>query len=148
MTPIQRDKLLRFALIAFGGIFCLIYPVGMVWPSGWVWHGGHGQYYLQMICGVYAVLGVFLIAAARAPSNHVSLISFTIWSSLVHASIMAAQAFHDGLEMGHLIGDVPALVLVAAVLWFLTPSSKQSAISLPKHPIHHTAGSLNVREES
>src|SRR5579871_3447618 len=125
MTSTQKDKLLRFALTAFGVIFCLIYPVGMVWPSGWVWHGGHGQYYLQMICGVYAVLGIFLVAAARDPYSNRSLISFTIWSSLVHAGIMAAQAIFDGHETGHLIGDVPALVLVAAVLWFLSPPSEQ-----------------------
>jgi hypothetical protein len=136
MTSTQRDKLLRFALTAFGVIFCLIYPVGLVWPSGWVWHGGHGQYYLQMICGVYAVLGIFLVAAARDPYSNRSLISFTIWSSLVHAGIMAAQAIHDGHEMGHLTGDVPALLLVAAVLGFLSPASQQrgSSLSGQSHP--------------
>ena len=77
-----------------------------------------------MICGVYAVLGVYLIAASRAPSNNLSLISFTIWSSVVHAGIMAAQALHDGHELGHLAGDVPALILVAAVLGFLKPSAR------------------------
>jgi hypothetical protein len=70
---------------------------------------------------VYAVLGVFLIAAARNPSEHRSLISFTVWSSIVHAGIMAAQALQDGQERGHLVGDVPALLLVAAVLWYLSP---------------------------
>jgi hypothetical protein len=114
MTLTQKDKLLRCALTAFGVVFCLIYPVGMIWPSGWVWHGGHGQYYLQMICGVYAVLGIFLIAAGRDPYSNRSLISFTIWSSLVHAVIMAAHAIYDGHELGHLTGDVPALLLVAA----------------------------------
>ena len=137
MTVTQKDKLLRFALTAFGVIFCLIYPVGMVWPSGWVWHGGHGQYYLQMICGVYAVLGIFLIAAARDPYSNRSLISFTIWSSVVHAAIMAAQAISDGHELGHLIGDVPALLLVAAVLWFLSPPSheRRGSLSERSHPV-------------
>ena len=136
MTVTQKDKLLRFALTAFGVIFCLIYPVGMVWPSGWVWHGGHGQYYLQMICGVYAVLGIFLIAAARDPESNRSLISFTIWSSMVHAGIMAAQAIQDGHELGHLTGDVPALLLVAAVLGFLSPAKQQrsSTFSAQSHP--------------
>jgi hypothetical protein len=111
-------------MTTFGVIFMLIYPMGLIWPSGWVWHGGHGEYYLQMICGVYAVLGAFLIAAAREPSEHRSLILFTIWSSVVHAGIMAAQAIHDGHELGHLIGDVPALLLVAAVLWYLMPNRR------------------------
>lgn len=121
MTAETRETYLKMALVAFGAIFFLIYPMGMIWPSGWVWHGGEGQYYLQMICGVYAVLGAFLIAAARNPAAHRSLISFTIWSSIVHAAIMAAQALGDGHETGHLIGDVPALLLVAAILWFLSP---------------------------
>jgi hypothetical protein len=77
-----------------------------------------------MICGVYAVLGVFLILAARDPSEHRSLISFTIWSSIVHAAIMGTQALHDGHELGHLVGDVPALVIVAAVLWYLLPNAR------------------------
>jgi uncharacterized protein DUF6632 len=40
-----------------------------------------------MICGVYAVLGGYLIAAARKPSENRSLISFTIWANVVHAGI-------------------------------------------------------------
>ena len=123
MAEATREKLLKTALVGFGIVFCLVYPLGVIWPSGWVWHGGEGQYYLQMICGVYAVLGLHLIAAARNPSQHASLISFTIWSSVVHALIMGAQALSDAHEIGHLVGDVPALLLVAGVLWFLTSAS-------------------------
>lgn len=129
MNASTREKLLRLALVVFGAIFFLIYPLGLVWPSGWVWHGGEGRYYLQMICGVYAVLGAFLIAAARNPSEHRSLIWFTIWSSIVHAGIMAAQSISDGHETGHLVGDVPALLLVAAVLWFLSPAKQQGPVT-------------------
>jgi hypothetical protein len=82
-----------------------------------------------MICGIYAVLGAFLIAAARNPSEHRSLISFTVWSSVVHAGIMAAQATYDGHEIGHLIGDVPALLLVAIVLWYLSSARQQAAVT-------------------
>ena len=68
----------------------------------------------------YAVLGIFLIRAATDPSEHASPISLVVWSSAVHALIMAVQALRDARESGHLIGDVPALLLVAAVLGFLT----------------------------
>ena len=129
MDELTRERLLKIALIAFGAIFFTIYPLGLIWPSGWQWHGGHGQYYLQMICGVYAVLGAFLIAAARNPSENRSLISFTVWSSVVHAGIMAAQALHDGQESGHLVGDVPALLLVAAVLWYLSPKRQLGVVN-------------------
>jgi hypothetical protein len=122
MDATTKDNLLRLALRLFGFIFLLLYPLGMIWPSGWVWHGGAGGYYLQMIAGVYAVLGIFLIVAANNPGANRSLISFTVWSSIVHAVIMAVQASGDAHEGGHLVGDVPALVLVALVLWYLSPS--------------------------
>jgi uncharacterized protein DUF6632 len=125
MNDSTREMLLKAALVVFGVIFLLVYPLSLVWPSGWVWHGGQGQYYLQMICGIYAVLGAFLINASRNPSEHRSLIWFTIWSSIVHALIMAAQSISDVHERGHLLGDVPALLLVAVVLWLLFPSNKR-----------------------
>ena len=130
MSDNFRETLLKSALILFGVIFLLVYPLGWVWPSGWVWHGGEGKYYLQMICGIYAVLGAFLINAARNPSEHRSLIWFAIWSSIVHAFIMAAQSIFDAHEMGHLLGDVPALLLVAVVLWLLLPSKQARAVTV------------------
>jgi len=123
MDDDSKEKFLKLALRAFGAIFLIVYPLGIIWPSGWVWHGGEGMYYLQMIAGIYAVLGVYLIIAANNPGAHRSLISFTIWSSVVHAGIMTVQALGDKSEHGHLVGDVPALFLVAIVLWVLSPRS-------------------------
>jgi hypothetical protein len=44
---------------------------------------------------------------------------------------MAVQSFGSGHHMGHLLGDVPALLLVAVVLSVLVLSSglKQSAVA-------------------
>lgn len=120
MNTDTKEKYLKLALRLFGVVFLLVYPLSMVWPSGWVWHGGGGVYYFQMIVGIYAVLGIFLILAAKNPAQHTSLISFTVWSSVVHALIMAAQAINDPHETGHLVGDVPALILVAVVLGYLS----------------------------
>ena len=126
MSAEASDKMLRLALRVFGVVFLLVYPISIVWPSGWVWHGGEGEYYFQMIVGVYAVLGLFLIIAANNPAEHRSLIWFTVWSSVVHSLIMAAQAITDETETGHLVGDVPALLLVAVVLALLTPRREQT----------------------
>lgn len=90
-------------------------PLTKVWPSGWSW--GHGaSHYLAMIIGLYATLGVFLLLATRDPLANRSLIWFTVVSSVVHAVIMAVQALTDSNERGHLLGDVPALLIIAAVL--------------------------------
>jgi hypothetical protein len=41
---------------------------------------------------------------------------------------MAAQALNDTHEVGHLVGDVPALLLVAAVLWYFSPASERQGV--------------------
>jgi hypothetical protein len=127
-------KLLQIALAVFGALCLLLYPLAVVWPSGWAWHSGapHESNYFMMIVGLYATLGVFLLNAARNPRANLSLIWFAVWSSVVHAAIMAVQSFgggdHMGHQMGHLLGDVPALLLVAGILAVLVLSAglKQS----------------------
>jgi hypothetical protein len=117
----MSTKYLRIVLLVVGLIFIFgIYTLTILWPSGWSWHTGHSDY-LQMILGVYATLGVFLLIASRNPLAHLSLIWFTVWSSIVHAGIMAAQSLAYPEHMGHLWGDVLALFVVAAVLAILTP---------------------------
>jgi hypothetical protein len=59
---------LRIALIVIGLAFIFgIYPLSIVWPSGWTWGQGH-SHYLMMIIGR---------------------------SSVVHGAIMALQAISD-----------------------------------------------------
>jgi len=125
-------SLLKIALVVFGVVMLLIYPLSIVWPAGWAWHMGapYESDYFMMIVGVYAVLGIFLILAARDPLANKSLIWFAAWSSLVHAGIMAQQSFGmtGGMNhMGHLMGDVPALLGVAVVLGGLLWSADKSA---------------------
>lgn len=126
MSNANRLRYLRVMLAVVGLIFVFgIYPLGVVWPSGWAWGHGH-SHYLMMILGVYATLGVFLLIASKNPAAHTSLIWFAVWSSVVHAVIMAVQALTDGAERGHLIGDVPALLVVAIVLAALTPRARRA----------------------
>jgi hypothetical protein len=129
MSDANRLLFLRIALIVIGLTFIFgIYTLGIVWPSGWVWGQGH-SHYLMMIIGVYATLGVFLLIASRDPYAHRSLIWFTVWSSVVHGAIMGVQSFDDPAERGHLIGDVPALLLVAIVLAVLMPRTEKALAS-------------------
>jgi hypothetical protein len=87
-------KALRVALVVVSVIFVIgVYPLTILWPAGWIWHSSGHSDYLQMILDVYATLGIFLILAARNPLENLSLIWFTIWSSVVHGGIMAAQAW-------------------------------------------------------
>ncbi|MGK0298825.1 MAG: hypothetical protein ACI9XC_002449 [Gammaproteobacteria bacterium] len=125
MQDQQKLKYLKIALYIFGVVFIVgIYVMMMwVWPSGWGWTPRQPEYE-QMIMGVYATLGVFLIRAAKDPIANTSLIWFTIWSSIIHAGIMMIQAILDKTERANLLGDVPALFLVGIVLWYLMPKKQ------------------------
>ena len=124
----EKDlKALRIALVVIGIIFVVgVYPLTVVWPSGWAWHPTGPLFYAEMVLGVYATLGVFLILAARNPLKNLSLIWFTVWSSVVHGGIMAAQVWMYPEHRGHLLGDVPALLLIALVLALLTPRGEKA----------------------
>ena len=119
-----QERLLQIVLVAFGIACISLYPLAIVWPSGWAWHEGapYESQYFMMIVGVYVTLGVFLILAARNPSANTSLIWFTVWSSIVHAIIMAVQSLQMEMHFGHLFGDVPALLIGALVLAALVRS--------------------------
>lgn len=121
MHAVTQVRWLKAVLVVTGLVFVFgVYPLMVVWPSGWTWGHGH-SHYPMMIVGLYATLGVFLLLAARDPLQHRSLIGFTVWSSVVHAGIMAVQSIMDDAERGHLLGDVPALLIVAAVLALSMP---------------------------
>ncbi len=123
MNEANRLKYLSIALWVFGLIFIFgFWPLTQIWPSGRVWHTEGRSFYLEMIMGLYATLGIFLILAARDPLNNRSLIWFTVWSSVVHGGIMAVQSLDGRHNLGHLYGDVLALSVVAAVLAFLAPA--------------------------
>jgi hypothetical protein len=121
----DRLKYLKTALYAFGGIFVVGVPLLMTVWSGFAWTPAQSEYE-QMIMGIYVVLGVFLILAAKDPLGNRSLIWFTVWSSLVHGGTMLVQALVDDAERSNLLGDIPALILVAAVLAYLMPRGEEA----------------------
>ena len=125
-----RESALRISLVLVGAICLALGPLMLVWPAGWRW-SPHHAHYEQMLVGIYFTLGIFLIRASRDPSRHLSIIWFAVWSSIVHASIMAIQALADSEHRGHLLADVPALFLAAAVFGFLMPRRQRPVPSLP-----------------
>ena len=80
----SRRRFLQWVMVLFGIAFLAVYPMQNLWPGGWAWPPGPGPY-ASMLIVVLGTLGVFLIWAARRPEEHVSLLWFTVWSSLVHA---------------------------------------------------------------
>jgi hypothetical protein len=58
----NRERTLKIVLVLVGLIFLFgVYPLMMfLWSSGWRWQPNQPEYE-QMILGVYATLGIFLL---------------------------------------------------------------------------------------
>jgi hypothetical protein len=116
---------LRIALGFWGIGFTFIVGVGAFTMS--LVSPYMGAEYDQMLQAVYFVLGLFLMNAARDPLRHLSLIRFTIWSSVVHGGLMVVQAILMRCGRAHcadpttlLVETIP-LALTAATLGLLLP---------------------------
>jgi len=106
-------------------------PTDNIWVTAGVSYNVSGhtdepRFIGGLIVGIYFTLGVFLWRAASNPMEHLSLIWFAVWSSVVHAAIMAGQALTGAEHHGHLVGDVPILFGAAALLGYLTPAKAGS----------------------
>jgi drug/metabolite transporter superfamily protein YnfA len=78
---------------------------------------------VAMMMSLYVTLGVFLLLAARNPSEHRSLIAFTAWSSFAHAAVMSFQVFRNLIARGELIGSA-VLVVIGVALIALAPAKQ------------------------
>ena len=79
-----------------------------------------------MLGALYLAYGILMIRGARNPKANVALFDFGILSSVLHALVMIPQAFYYPNEHAHMWADIPALVVIAIVLWiwYPTPSTR------------------------
>ncbi len=119
----EREDITRLRIVlTVVGVMFLAGPFTLLqlWPSGFTWDPRHTEYELFLL-GTFAVLGIFLLNAARDPTRHLSLIWFAAWFSLAHGGIALIQSLRDVAERPNLLGEVPALILVGIGLMWLTP---------------------------
>jgi hypothetical protein len=118
----RRERVLKVVMVVVGLLFsAAVYPLLMMIRQDPA---------VAMMMSLYATLGVFLLLAARNPSEHRSLIAFTAWSSFAHATLMAVQAFLNIIARRELIG-VAVFFVIGVTLIVLAPA-KRSGDGLPR----------------
>ena len=111
-------SMLSNTLRIFGLAFIFIIPIMKLdLFGGWAWSPAQWEYEL-MIQGIYMTLGIMMIISAKNPVKNSMFIWFVVWSSVVHAVIMAYQAAIAADEMGHFVGDIPVLIILAMLLGY------------------------------
>ena len=118
----SRERALRVVLVVVG----LLFLVGAYPLTQWNQPEIAPE---QMLGGVYATLGIFLLLALRNPSANRSLIAFTAWSSLVHAGTMAVQAIRNMIPRADLLHAVLPLAIVGVALILLAPAKSVERVS-------------------
>ena len=111
-------SILSNTLRIFGLAFIFIIPIMKLdLFGGWAWSPAQWEYEL-MIQGIYMTLGIMMLISVKNPVKNSMFIWFVVWSSGVHAVIMAYQAAIAADEMGHFIGDIPVLIILALLLGY------------------------------
>jgi ABC-type sugar transport system substrate-binding protein len=73
--------------------------------------------YALIATGVIFIFGIDTLAQA--------------WPSVAHSLAMTVSVLQDTAERGHLIGDVPALLIVAGALTILTQRARRNEVVTP-----------------
>lgn len=112
----NREKALKIVLVVVGLFFTatVIRVVQVLWQSP----QADAE---PMLFSLYVTLGILLLAAARNPAEHRSLIAFAAWSSLAHASVMFIQSFRDAAERVHLGSGSAVFAVIGIALLALAP---------------------------
>jgi uncharacterized protein DUF6632 len=115
----KRERALQVVLVVLGlgtagaNISALVTSLGRLSPTGGTT--------APMFYTILAVLGVFLLLAARNPSAYRSLIAYTVWSSLAHGAVMTVMAIQLPNKRGELLIGVATAFLPAVLLLVLAP---------------------------
>ena len=119
-------NILKYTLRIFGVAFIFIVPMMKLDPlGGWAWTPSQWEYEM-MIQGIYMTMGLMMIISAQNPLKNSMFIWFVVWSSFVHGGIMAYQAIIDSHEMGHFLGDIPALFILGLIAVTLYAKKKKT----------------------
>tara|TARA_B100001027_G_scaffold42941_1_gene27706 strand:+ start:954 stop:1343 length:390 start_codon:yes stop_codon:yes gene_type:complete len=122
-------NILKYTLRIFGVAFIFIVPMMKLDPlGGWAWSPSQWEYEM-MIQGVYMTMGLMMIISAQNPLKNSMFIWFVVWSSFVHGGIMAYQAIIDSHEMGHFLGDIPALFILGLIAGYTLRKEEKNLLT-------------------
>lgn len=80
----------------------------------------------EMLAGVYALMGVFLLLSLRNPAANRSLILFSACSSLLHAGVVVVNVYLNVTPRAELLRVVVPLTIIGVGLIMLAPPKRPS----------------------
>ena len=127
---VKRERALQIILAIVGLLYvALLYPLYTdLAHSSWLVVQNNNEIE-PMFLSFFISLGVFLLLAARKPSEYRSLIVFAAWQSIAHSFVMiieTVEAWSHGMHRNFI--DVVVTGVIGVVLLAFVPA-KQTAIA-------------------
>ena len=123
----KRERLTQIVLVIVGLLnLAIIYPLFMdLRHSSWLLE--RKNEIEPMFLSFFIPIGVFLLLAARKPSEHRSMIALAAWWHISHGTVMAIQtmeAWSHGVHRN--FGDVILFLVIGGVLLALLPAKREA----------------------
>jgi len=123
---VKRERLTRIVLVIVGLLnLAIIYPLYMdLRHSSWLLEQKNETE--PMFLSFFIPVGVFLLLAARRPSEHRSMIALAAWWHISHGAAMAIQTVEAWIHGVHRnFTDVIVFLVVGGVLLALLPAKRK-----------------------
>jgi len=124
---VKRERLTQIILVIVGLVnLALIYFLYMdLRHSTWLLKGKNEIE--PMFLSFFIPVGVFLLMAARRPSEHRSMIALVAWWNISHGVVMAIQTVEARIHGVHRdFTDVVVVIVIGAVLLALLPAKREA----------------------
>jgi hypothetical protein len=123
---VKRERLTQIVLVIVGLInLALIYFLFRdLWHSSWLLD--RKNEIEPMFLSFFIPTGVFLLMAARRPSEHRSMIALVAWWNISHGGVMAIQTVEAWIHNVHRnFADVIIFLAIGVVLLALLPAKRE-----------------------
>jgi len=127
---VKRERLTQIVLVIVGLVdVAMVYFLYLdLWHSSWLLERKNECD--PMFLSFFIPAGVFLLLAARRPSEHRSMIALVAWWNISHAAVMAIQtveAWSHGVHRN--FADVILFLVIGGVLLALLPAKREAVAS-------------------
>ena len=121
----KRERLTRIVLVIVGlfNLSLIYFLYRDLWHSSWLLERKNELD--PMFLSFFIPVGVFLLMAARRPSEHRSMIALAAWWNISHGLVMAIQTVEAWIHGVHRnFADVIIFLVIGVVLLALLPAKR------------------------
>jgi hypothetical protein len=124
---VKRERLTQIVLVIVGlfNLAQIYFLYTDLRRSSWLLEGKSEIH--PMFLSFFIPVGIFLLIAARRPSEHRSMIALVAWWNVSHGAVMAIQTVEAWIHGVHRnFADVILVLVIGVVLLALLPAKREA----------------------